>query len=59
LREGKKEAGPAQISKKDRKQIMNEAYQNALDECRVIGESNPSMEPAAKALKRRINKWMK
>jgi len=59
LREGKKEAGPAQISKKDRKQIMNEAYQNALDECRVSGESNPSMEPAAKALKRRINKWMK
>lgn len=58
IREGRKDANTS-ISKKDRKQILDEAYQNALDECRVIGESNPSMEPAAKALRRRIKKWMK
>jgi hypothetical protein len=51
LREGREQA-PVRTASVDRKALIDEV----LMECRVIGESNPQMNPAMNALRHRLKK---
>lgn len=41
------------------KALRKEFFEEALDDCHVIGESNPQMKPAANAIRHRIKKRLK
>jgi len=64
LQDGRASAPPpkllqAELDPTRLKALRKEFFEEALDDCHVIGESNPQMKPAANAIRHRIKKRLK
>lgn len=60
LREGRLSAPkPPPMQAVNEKSLRKKFFDEALDDCHIIGESNPQMKPAANAIRHRLKKRMK
>lgn len=49
----------SELSPQKLNKLRKEFFKEALDDCHVIGESNPQMKPAANAIRHRLKKRLK